>query len=67
MNDLDLRQAGDIESYEGRGVWVPHGLQASWIIAGAEVLQRDFEVAPYTARAMVRALLLALPPLEEKQ
>jgi hypothetical protein len=56
----DLRQAGTIEGYEGRGVWVPDGLSARDIMEGAKVLERDFDVAPYTSRSMVRQVLLAM-------
>ncbi|MEW9838691.1 hypothetical protein, partial [Mesorhizobium marinum] len=54
------KKAGTIEGYEGRGVWVPEGLSARDIMEGAKVLERDYDVAPYTARDMVRTVLIAL-------
>ena len=54
------RQAGKIENYEGRGVWVPDGLNASGIMEGAKALERQFGIAPYTARDMAIAVLLAV-------
>ena len=54
------RQAGTIEVYGDRGVWVPSGLSSRDIMEGAKVLVRDFDVSPYTARNMVRVVLLAI-------
>lgn len=56
------RQAGTIEGYEGRGVWVPEGMNAHDIMEGAKALQSQFEVAPYTACEMARVVLLAVDP-----
>lgn len=49
-----------IQGFEGRGVLVPRGLSARDIMVGARVLEREFEVVPYTSRSMVRAVLLAI-------
>lgn len=56
-------QAGAIEEYKGRGVWVPHGLKACWIMEGAAVLENHHEITPFISRAMVRDVLLAVLPL----
>ena len=61
----DLRQAGAVQEYKGRGVWVPHGQRASWIMEGAAVLERNFDVPTYAARAMVRDLLEVILPLQK--
>ena len=55
-----VRQAGTIESYNGRGVWVPQGMTAGQIMAGADVLEQTYDVAPYTSRNMVIAILEAI-------
>ncbi len=59
-------QVGAIEGYKGRGVYVPHGLKASWIMEGAWLLEREFEVVPYTSREMVISLLEELLPLLQR-
>lgn len=51
---------GAIEFYKGHGVWVPFGQTAAEIMEGAWVLERDFDVAPFTSRMMVSAILQAL-------
>lgn len=53
-------QAGTIETYQGRGVWVPEGLTARDIMEGAKVLERDYDIAPFTSREMVCQVLFAL-------
>lgn len=55
-----------IEGYNGRGVWVPAGLTAAEIMIGAAALERDFDVAPYTSRNMVIAVLQALRSVQAK-
>jgi hypothetical protein len=50
---------GTIESYEGRGVWVRHGLTARAIMAGAKVIERECEVGHYTARRIAADVLEA--------
>jgi hypothetical protein len=55
---------GEKQAYEGSGVWVPKGMTAREIMAGAEVLERDFEIGTYTARSMVRAILRAIRPIQ---
>jgi hypothetical protein len=55
-------QAGTIEEHEGRGVWVPKGMNVRDIMAGASALERQFEIAPYTARDMAIAVLQAAQP-----
>ncbi len=59
----DAGQAGAHGEYKGRGVFVPQGQNASWIMEGAWVLESEFDVAPYTSREMVRAVLEAVLPL----
>lgn len=54
------RQVGTTENYGDRGVWVPDGLNARDIMLGAKTLERDFEIAPYRSRAIVRAVLSAI-------
>ncbi len=56
----DMGQAGAHGEYKGRGVFVPDGQKASWIMEGAWVLEREFDVAPYTSREIVRAVLEAV-------
>jgi hypothetical protein len=51
---------GEPQIFEGHGVWVPKGMTAHEIMVGAQVLQDRFEISPYTARAMVRAVLSAI-------
>lgn len=48
---------GKIETYQGRGVFVSDGETAAQIMEGARVLERDYGVAPFISRAMVRAVL----------
>lgn len=54
------RQAGKIEAYGNRGVWVPNGMTAHEIMTGAAILEREFDIPPYESRDMVRAVLSAL-------
>lgn len=61
----DSRQAGVIESYEGRGVWVPDGLNARDIMEVAGVLEHDFDVTPYISRVMACQVLLRIKSLNE--
>jgi hypothetical protein len=63
MNLAEQGQAGAYEEYKGHGVCVPDGLQASWIMEGAWALEREFDVAPFTSRHMVSAVLQAILPL----
>jgi hypothetical protein len=51
------------EGYKGHGVYVPDGLHASWIMEGAWALEREFDVAPFISRQMVRSVLAAILPL----
>jgi hypothetical protein len=50
-------------SYNGRGVFVPPGMEAAWVMEGASVLERNFGAAPFISRQMVRAVLEAVIPL----
>ncbi len=50
----------EIETYEGRGVWVPPGMTAHEIMIGAAVLVEKFGVEHYEARSMVRWVLEAI-------
>lgn len=59
------RQAGTIESYEGRGVWVPEGLTARDIREGAKLLESQFDVAPFVSDAMACAVLERARPSEK--
>lgn len=70
-------QAGDSENYncpkgyrlgahDGRGVLVPDGMEASWIIEGGRVLEDKFDIPPYESRDMVRDVLRAILPLIQK-
>lgn len=54
------RQAGSVETYEGRGVWVPDGLSARDIMVAAFVLEQNFDVAPYMSRDMAIQVLRAI-------
>ena len=54
------RQAGaSLGGYKGRGVYVPDGMSASEIMAGALALEREFDVAPFVSRLMARRVLQA--------
>ena len=54
------RQAdAELQEHEGRGVYVPSGMTAAQIMTGARILERDFGIAPYTSREIMRALLSA--------
>ena len=55
-------QAGTVEKYGKRGVWVPEGMSAADIMAGAQVLERDFGITPFTSREAMRAILSAIRP-----
>lgn len=52
--------AAKIENYAGRGVYVPEGMNAAEIMAGARVLESRFDVPPFLSRSMVREVLAAL-------
>ncbi len=52
--------AARTQNYEGRGVYVPDGMSADEIMHAADVLEREFEIEPYTSRAMARAVLQTL-------
>jgi len=54
------RQAGAKDVYKGRGVWVPRGQKASWIMEGAAALERDFDVAPFVSRMMASTVIAAV-------
>lgn len=56
------RQAGALETYEGRGVIVPRGLSARAIVEGGRALLRDYpdyDIGPYTAQNMAETVLQA--------
>ena len=59
------RQAGTIETYKGRGVWVPRGFTAAEIMEAAWVLERRFDVAPFVSRLMAEAALTAARDVSE--
>ena len=60
MPDISsLGQAGAIQEYNGRAVFVPHGMTAAEIMEAAGVLEREFEVEPYLSRHMAVAVLTA--------
>jgi hypothetical protein len=61
------RQAGTGEIYKGRGVWVPHGLKASWIMEGAWALESEFDVAPFVSRMMAEAVIRAVEGIKQKE
>lgn len=63
LEDSEFDSEGAIEGYQGRGVWVPHGQSAAWIMEGARVLENKWEVAPYISRMMVSAVLETVLPL----
>ena len=54
------RASEEIDAYGGRGVWVPPGLTAREIMAGAAVLESKFGIEHYEARSMVRWVLQAI-------
>lgn len=56
----ESRQAGTIEGYEGRGVWVPEGMDARDIMEGAKALEMAWDIAPFISRAMVCDVLTAI-------
>jgi hypothetical protein len=57
--------SGKVAHYGGHGVWVPPGLQPSWILAAAEALEQSDELDTFTARHYARTVLLTvLPTLE---
>lgn len=53
-------QAGEIQGFDGRGVFVPEGMEAWQIMAGARALERRHDVTPYISRCMVRDVLDAI-------
>ena len=63
LENFDLLEGGTKQGYKGRGVWVPSGQKASWIMEGAWALENQFDVAPYISRMMVSAVLEAILPL----
>jgi hypothetical protein len=50
---------GAVKAFGSRGVWVPKGMAAAEIMAGAAALQKRFKVDHYEARSMARAVLEA--------
>jgi hypothetical protein len=48
---------GTTEGYRGRGVFVPYGLDVELIMECAAVLEKEFEIAPYTSREITIAVL----------
>lgn len=65
-NSDSSRNAGTIERYKGRGVFVPKGLSVEEIMIGAEALEEQFDVAPYTSRDFAISVLLAVKGHLEK-
>lgn len=59
MGTESPRQAGTIEGYKGRGVWVPEGLTAAEIMEGARALELTYDVPHYIASAMAISVLQA--------
>jgi len=56
----DRQPAGRTEAYEERGVWVPNGLSVDEVMTAAAALERKYDFDPYTARSIVRTVLLAI-------
>ena len=61
-SEAQTASVGDV--YKGRGVWVPHGQKASWIMEGAWALEREFDIAPYISRLMASAVIAAIMSVE---
>jgi hypothetical protein len=55
-----MQKGGSVQAVGLRGVWVPDGMTAEMIMAGAKVLEDQFGIAPYTSRSMVRAAWRAM-------
>jgi hypothetical protein len=49
--------SGAIQSHEGQGVFVLDGLTAREVMAGASILERQFDVPPFVSRVMASAVL----------
>lgn len=60
MGEYVFGESGTIQGFAGRGVFVPEGLTAEEIMAGAAVLERRFDIAPYISRVIVCDILLAI-------
>lgn len=54
----DLGKVGSIESYGGRGVFVPRGLTAAAVVEGARIIESACDVAHYTALNIACDVLL---------
>lgn len=50
---------GTIESYRGRGVWVPAGLTAEQIVEGAMILESYWGIGRFTSELMAIDVLTA--------
>ena len=58
---------GEIQGYKGRAVFVPDGFTAAQIWGAAKMLEREFDVVPYTSQHMAVAVLVtAKNALSEK-
>lgn len=59
----DLTQPGQAQSHVDRGVWVPPGMTAAMVLAGAKVLLAEVdprELDPYSARHLASDVFEAM-------
>lgn len=49
---------GEIQEFEGRAVFVPNEFTAAQIWGAAKMLEREFDVVPYTSQHMAVAVLV---------
>lgn len=49
---------GKVQGHKGRAVFVPDGFTAAQIWDAAKMLEREFDVVPYTSQHMAVAILV---------
>ena len=48
-------------------MWTPFGLDAGMIAECSRMLERDFDIAPYTSQEMVAAVMIEVAKFLERQ
>ena len=64
---LQDQAIGSVQAVGQRGVWTPSGLDAGMIVECSNILERDFDVVPYTSRDMVVAVMVGVARFLERQ
>ena len=58
-DDSSLFRGGSCQAVGLVGVWVPDGMTAEMVLAGAAEVQRAFDIDTYTARSIARRVWAA--------